>query len=400
MAQFNKLLKEQKEFLEEIIEKHLTVLRRNKKRFCKDIFQEEMQNEFNDYFKIGEVKPKEDNVVVDFISFIDKYISDRKELAEGTAQTLRGARKNIALAFGLVDPKIVKQWKAMNIRQRKLNPDFLITYKPLEFESINKRWMQDYYTFLLNATYKVNLNGVETQKAYSKNHIAKAIKIAKQFANAAADEGLITNLSYRSIKASWEEADTIALTWEEIYRLKAIEYDPHSIEGIVRNLFVFNCYCGLRYSDLNKLDDSKFTKVQGHIYIKLRMKKTDDIVTYPVLPGAIEIMKIYDYKMPSISEWIFNETIKKICLKADIIDLESKRETRGGVKLILTIPRYKMVSSHTGRRSFATNFEEIGVPIAELMAITGHTTEKAFRRYVKKRVATKFEGFRAAGAMV
>lgn len=386
----NKLLKEQSEFISDYIEN----LKSKKKRFYKD----ELQEAFNLHFRIGENKPKEEGDVVDFISFIDKYILNRKDLTEGTHQTLRGARKNIIIANNLVSPKLLSQWKKMSLKEKRLNPDFLQPTKQLDFDSIDKKWMENYNTWLLNATYIEKRDGIEVSIPYSKNYIAKELKIVKQFANSAAAEGLINNLSYRSVKAQWEEADTIALNWNEIYNLKALDLDPNSTEGKVRNLFVFNCYCGLRYSDLNRLGDSRFNKLDEQIFIKLRMKKTDDIVNYPVLASAVEIIKTYDYKLPKVCKPIFNEVIKKVSFKAGIIGMESKRETRGGKKIILTIPRYKMVSSHTGRRSFATNFEAMGVPINELMAITGHTTEKAFRKYVRKKVESNFKGFLAAGA--
>ncbi|MGZ4155978.1 MAG: tyrosine-type recombinase/integrase [Bacteroidia bacterium] len=107
---------------------------------------------------------------------------------------------------------------------------------------------------------------------------------------------------------------------------------------------------------------------------------------------------MYDYKLPAVCEQIFNGEIKKIALKAGITSLETKRETRGGKKLILTLPKYEMISSHTGRRSFATNFYEDGVTIRELMSVTGHTTEQAFKNYVKSKVETKFSTFLAVGA--
>lgn len=94
----------------------------------------------------------------------------------------------------------------------------------------------------------------------------------------------------------------------------------------------------------------------------------------------------------------YNEEIKSVCYRAGFTNLEFKRETRGGSKLILTIPKYQMVSSHTARRSFATNFDEDGVPIKQLMAVTGHTTEKAFKNYVKAKAETKFTEFLAVGA--
>lgn len=105
----------------------------------------------------------------------------------------------------------------------------------------------------------------------------------------------------------------------------------------------------------------------------------------------------YEYKLPYVDENTFNEKIKIICLKAGITKLETKRETRGGTKLFTTNPKYKMISSHTGRRSFATNFDADNVPLSEIMAVTGHSTEKSLRTYIKKNSETAFVGFKAVG---
>lgn len=396
----NKLLKEQKNYIDRCATESITQLSKNKKRFYKVDFEKQVQDKFNYHFKIGENKPQREDEVVDFISFIDKYIESRKELSIGTLKSMRSARKNIVMAFNLVPQKMMQRWEAMSAREKNQNPDFLVLNKQLEFEEINKNWMMAFHNWLLNATFKEKnkASGKQENISYSKNYIAKELKIAKLFANAAADEGLINNLTFRSVKASWEEADTIALSWEEINKLKSIELEPDSIEGIVRNLFVFNCYCGLRWSDLVRIDKSRFSRKDNQLFITIRMKKTDSIVYFPILPSAEQILKIYNYKIPYVCNAIFNERIKQICLQAGITELETKRETRAGIKIILSIPRYKMVSSHTGRRSFATNFEAQGVALNELMAVTGHTSEKTFRNYVKKRIETKFSSFLAIGA--
>lgn len=386
----NKLLKEQAEFIENYVEK----LKLKKKRFYKD----ELQVEFNNYFKIGENTAKKEGDVVDFVSFIENYIKNRKDLASGTLRNNSITLKHIYYCFNLIPPKMLKQWKEMNKSEKQENLDFLKASKQIEFDQIDYKWIQEFHTYLLNATFTETKRGVKTTKSYSKNFIAKQIKTVKQFANASVACGYLHNLSFRGFRASYEDADNIHLSWDELSQLKALELDPESTFGKIRNLFVLNCYLGLRFSDLSRLNQNSFTTIKSQMFLKIRMQKTDDVVKFPVLKSAEDIMKIYNYNLPVISEANFNEEIKRICLKAGITSLETKRETRGGNKLILTIPKYEMVSSHTARRSFATNFFEDGVPIRELMAVTGHATESAFKNYVKSKAETEFAGFLAVGA--
>lgn len=395
-AKINKLLKEQKDYLGEIVEKVLNVLKRDKKRFHREAFQTQIQEAFNQHFKIGEVKQKTEGQVVDFITFIDKYIKDNQDKQEGTLQTYRGTRKNILLAFDLVPRKLVQQWENMNVRERKLNPDFLAPNRPVDFDEIDEDWMQRFKNWLLQATFTEKKNGIEVKQYYSKNYIAKEIAIAKRFA-IAAEGKYIKNSSFRKVSASWEDADTVHLDWNELASLKTLDLEPFSMDGKVRNLMVFNSYLGLRYGDLNSLDKDRFADNDGQLALKIRLKKTDELVHFPILPSAEEILKMYNYELPTVCEPTFNEVIKKLCMFAGINKIEHKRETRGGKKVTLKIPKYMMISTHTGRRSFATNFEADNVPVPELMLVTGHTTEKSFRKYVKKKEQSHFKGFLAVG---
>ncbi len=57
--------------------------------------------------------------------------------------------------------------------------------------------------------------------------------------------------------------------------------------------------------------------------------------------------------------------------------------TRGGKRVVITVEKWKLVSSHTARRSFATNLYKSNFPAISIMKITGHKTEKAFLKYIK-----------------
>lgn len=80
---------------------------------------------------------------------------------------------------------------------------------------------------------------------------------------------------------------------------------------------------------------------------------------------------------------MINENIKKICKKANITDNHIIRRTEGGKVVEYELPKYKLVSSHTARRSFCTNAYNSGMPIQDIMAISGHKTERVFLNCVK-----------------
>lgn len=374
----NLLLNEMKDF----IATYISDLKLSKKIFSKY----ELQDCFSAHFKIGKEKQKQAGEIVDFVSFIENYLNSRKDVSNRTQIIRKSTFKRILIAFDLVPKKSLDRWKKMSNKE-KASSDILKAERRLEFDQIDYQWIKQYHNWLLNHDY-----------SYKKNNIAKELKIAKHFATAAANAGYIKNLSFKGYKCEWEDADNIHLSWTDIDKLKSLELQFMSTERKVRDLFVFNCYLGLRYSDLNKLDKNRFSLEKDQLYLKIRMQKTDGLLGFPILKSAEAILKLYEYQLPTVSASTFNQLIKVLCREAGITDLETKRETKGGTKIIRTLPRCDMASSHTGRRSFATNFYNDGVPLKQLMTITGHTTEAAIRRYIKKQEESEFTEFLAVGS--
>ena len=79
----------------------------------------------------------------------------------------------------------------------------------------------------------------------------------------------------------------------------------------------------------------------------------------------------------------FNEYIKEVARRAKIDNKEAVTRTIGGKLQTITQPKYELISSHTGRRSFCTNMYKRGLPTLMIMSISGHKTEKSFLKYIK-----------------
>jgi integrase len=78
-----------------------------------------------------------------------------------------------------------------------------------------------------------------------------------------------------------------------------------------------------------------------------------------------------------------NKYLKEMGKMAGIDGTEMQVKTNGGRRYEVTVPKYELISTHTARRSFATNAFKAGVPSISIMRITGHSTEKAFMKYIK-----------------
>lgn len=240
----------------------------------------------------------------------------------------------------------------------------------LTFDTID----HDFYNSFVTHCMK-NLN-------LSTNSIGKLIKNIKLWMGTAHEERLHNNLIYkmRSFKKPEEDADTIYLTEDELQRIKMTILPNRHLDN-VRDLFLLACYTGVRSQDYNKLN--KDSLINGGTMLKVRTEKTDEEVIIPLHPIAKGILDKYNGTPRLVSNQKFNEYIKDVCRIVGLTELVSLTRTCGGKKITTRKEKCEFVSSHTARRSFATNAYKAGVPSLAIMAITGHRTEKVFLKYIK-----------------
>lgn len=238
------------------------------------------------------------------------------------------------------------------------------------FEEVNLDFFYRYTSFLKN------------DLKLSPNTIAKDIRLLKVFLAEAVDLGYTNNLQFKHKKftVSGEETDAVFLTEDEIIKLYRHDFSGNKKLEHVRNLFVFSSFVGLRFSDASSVRPENIVTIDNDYFIKLITKKTKDLVIIPCNPIVLDIFKTYDSnanKLPkSISNQKFNDYIKEACEAAELNEI-------GRLSTAPTKKLFECISSHTARRSFATNYFLQGFPTLDLMKITGHKSEKAFLKYIR-----------------
>ena len=174
----------------------------------------------------------------------------------------------------------------------------------------------------------------------------------------------------------------VRLGFDEFHKLLELDLSNKKRLEKTRDLFIVGCFSGLRFSDWHKVSRENISIEEGAELLQIFMQKTNKYVYIPVLPELKEILIKYDYNLPKISAQKFNAYIKEACQLA----IEDKTFQRiysvGGTIKNETIEKWKKTSSHAARRSFASNFWDLGLPATELMQITGHSTEKQFFEYI------------------
>ena len=244
----------------------------------------------------------------------------------------------------------------------------------------------------VDAKFKLNFEQYCISVGYAPNTTARNIRFIKTFCRHAKSNGIETHYQLDSIKAKYHKVENIYLDEKEIEAIEKIK-SKDLTEGLVnaRDWLLISCYCGQRVSDFLRFDKSmiryeKNKKGELKPLIEFTQVKTEKVMTIPLHSKIIKIMKKYDGNFPrKISDQRYNEHIKKVCEKANI-----DTPTHGTLydhnlkqKVTKEYPKWMLVSSHIGRRSFATN--NYGkIPTIFLMSVTGHTTEAMFLTYIGK----------------
>ncbi len=216
--------------------------------------------------------------------------------------------------------------------------------------------------------------------------IGKYIKTIKTWLNEAAERGYEVNPAFKSkkFKVDTEEAENIYLDETEILALYNHDFSMDKRLDRTRDLFVAACWLGLRFSDLSQVSEKHIQKNKYGTFIRVNSIKTGENVVLPCNPIVEAILKKYNGKLPNdISNQKMNENIKDVCKAVGFQDLVTIHRSKGNTRIQNTFSKHKLVTTHTARRSFATNLYLMKVPTITIMAITGHRTEKSFMKYIK-----------------
>jgi integrase len=252
--------------------------------------------------------------------------------------------------------------------------------KHLKAYQIFSKLRVDFDTIDLDFFYSY-VNYLKHKQKLAVNTIAKDISIIKVFMGEAVDLEYTDNMKFRHKKFAFneEETDSVYLTEQELAKLYALKITNQKLEE-VRDLFIFGSWVGLRFSDFSNIKTENIIQIDDDYFIKMITQKTKELVIIPCNPVVMEIFEKYadrPNKLPkTISNQKFNDYIKDVCKLAEF---NEKGRVSSRPKEMLA----DLVSSHTARRSFATNYYLQGFPNIDLMKITGHKTERSFLKYIR-----------------
>ncbi|WP_215232104.1 site-specific integrase [Dyadobacter linearis] len=324
-----------------------------------DLTKQLLKRELDNY-----IKPPKAEEQIKFFDFFEKLIID---LESG---------KRLLDNNKIADPKTIQRYRTAK--------NSLQEFEQYRIDKLNESVLHfDHWTEQLWNEYISYLTFVKSFKVNNIGFYQKQLKIVLKAARKAK---LYTVGEWlEDVKILAETPVDIFLNKSELLLIETLDLSNDLKLDRVRDLFFIGCYTGFRISDWKQVskDNIKSTR-EGNKYIEIIPEKAN--ATHPSTPlhsKVVSILDKYDGRLPIISEQKFNVYVKDLCKLAGIDEKVTTKYVIAGRVKIDQVPKYSQVTSHTARRSFATNEYLDSVPVHLIMKATGHTTERNFLKYLK-----------------
>ena len=297
-----------------------------------------------------EPKPKKEALPCDFFQVFDDFVEDCGRQNDWTNSTYE--------KFAAVKNHL------MNFREG------------LTFEFFDERGLNDYISYLRDV------------KEMRNTTIGKQLSFLKWFLRWAFKKGVHQNNAYDSYKPKFKSTQKkiIFLTWDELNRLREFKI-PSNKQALerVRDVFLFQCFTGLRYSDVFNLRRSD---IKGD-HIEVTTVKTSDSLIIELNNHSKAMLDKYkdvafedDKVLPVITNQKMNDYLKELAEMAGIDEPIRQTYYKGNERIDEITPKYALLGTHAGRRTFICNALALGIPPQVVMKWTGHSDYKAMKPYI------------------
>jgi len=218
------------------------------------------------------------------------------------------------------------------------------------------------------------------EEAYSENTIYRSIHFIRTILNFAERKGLRTAVRELEIRREKQYREVITLNQQEILEIKQTLL-PEELHP-ARDWLIISCYTGQRVSDFMNFSTDQLSQVDGKTCISFTQKKTKKKMILPLHPDVLNVIKRNQDSFPEkIQQQEYNRQIKKIARIAGLNQSINAKKRTGHRAINASLEKWEVISSHIGRRTFATMFYG-KIPTPLLMEATGHTTEQMFLQYI------------------
>lgn len=368
--------------------------RNEAKRYVNSVLHQEMVKEIERQQEEAIIK-KEEEKRVTLMQWIETYIN----------QCETGARLKQKSAK-MITPGTIKSLKGTLAQLKRYQE---VRHKIIDFDDVTLDFYDDWRKFFLEKKSKKG-----EARPYSPNTIGKHVKNLKTFLFAAKDMKLTTTTDFESnrFSADSKDVENVYLTEERLQEMYQTDFaDPDTIKRLLalaptemerdylkdqlvrrtpeilnqaKDIFVVGCLTGQRVSDYKRINVSMYrTLSDGNDYIYLQQDKTGKWIYIPLDVRVRAILQQYGGKLPHIYDQDLNERIKIIGRFLGWRENAGITELHGMMEVQTKKAFYECLKTHTARRTFATNAYKNKISLSSIMVITGHSSEKQLRKYLK-----------------
>lgn len=297
--------------------------------------------------------------------------------------TVEDEQKEVQISFWNVVDEFVKEcgslnnWTDSTYKKFSTVKNHIREFKKnANFEYFDENGLNEYVNFL------------REKKDMRNSSVGKQIGFLKWFLRWSFKKGYNHNIAYETFKPKLKTTPqkVIFLTWDELNKLKdyQIPKDKQYLER-VRDVFLFCCFTSLRYSDVRNL---KRSDVKPD-HIEVTTVKTADSLVIELNDHSKAILEKYkdvhfenNIALPVISNQKMNDYLKELGELAGIDEPIRETYYKGNKRIDEVTPKYALLSTHAGRRTFICNALALGIPAQVVMKWTGHSDYKAMKPYI------------------
>lgn len=300
--------------------------------------------------------PKKETLIPeDLVSYFDYYLQAKK---------------------GSLRPSTIKKNKVFKHRIEKYELENGTVY----ISEVNKRFARSLQKWCMD-------------QDYAHNTIVKTLKVILTVCNHAKENGITTHPELPLITKGnrYKNVEHIHLNFAELEQIRNAKIEKEDVD-IARDWLIISCFTAQRVSDFLRFSKENVKSMEGMQFLDISQEKTGKPVYVPLTKEVLGILEKRNGDFPPIfsgnvesNKAIYNRLIKEVCRLAKINDpvlayRKNKKTNRYEEK---EMPKYKAVSTHIGRRSFATNYYG-KINTVLLISATGHSSERQFLQYVGK----------------
>ncbi len=330
----------------------------------------DIQNIFKE-FEVKDIVPTPEQLKTTFARRNKANISEEEE-AEKPAVSFMNIFEEFLKECGTQNnwaDATYKKFAALKTHLTKFNSN-------LTFEELDESGLSEFVTYLRD------------KKDMRNSSIAKQISLLKWFLRWGLKKGHHDNNAIESFNPKLKNAQkkVIFLTWGELSKLRDYKI-PESKQYLerVRDVFLFTCFTGLRYSDVYNLKTSDIKDD----HIEITTVKTADSLIIELNNHSNSILEKYkevhfenNKVLPVITNQKMNDYLKELAELAEINEPVGETYYKGNQRIDEVTPKYALLGTHAGRRTFICNALSLGILPQVVMKWTGHNDYKSMKPYI------------------